>query len=103
MKIAAFSLISLALVLAACRPSAKTAAQKTYQFTGKVIAVDAKDHTATIDGAAIPGYMDAMKMDYPVPSASDLASMKAGETINATVSVSEDGSYSLSNIHEASK
>ncbi len=56
-----------------------------------------------IDGAAIPNFMDAMKMDYPVPSNSDLQALKAGESIAATVNVRDDGTYSLTNIHEVGK
>lgn len=88
------------LILCGCTQTRTTPAGKQYTLTGKVVAVDAKAHTATIDGAAIPDFMDAMKMEYPIASASDLASLKPGENISATVNVSADGSYSLSGIHE---
>lgn len=100
MKIAAWCLISLVLSLEACSQPPKTASMKQYPLTGKILSIDAKERTANIDAAAIPGFMDAMRMDYPISSASDLSSLKVGETITATVNINDDGSYTLSNIHE---
>jgi Cu/Ag efflux protein CusF len=90
------------LTLAACSQTKTKVAEKQYPLTGKVVSIDAKAHTAMIDAAPIPNFMDAMKMDYPIASDSDLASLKVGENISATVEVGEDGSYSLSNIHDRS-
>jgi hypothetical protein len=98
LKIAVLTLAFLTLF--ACGQT-KPKAQKQYPLIGKVISVNAKEHTAMVDAASIPGFMDAMKMDYPIPSDSDLASLKAGENITATVNVADDGSYSLSGIHPA--
>lgn len=100
MKLALFSLAFLTCL--ACSQS-KPNTSKQYPLTGKVVSIDAKDHTAAIDAAAIPDFMDAMKMDYPVPSDADLAALKVGENIKATVTVNSDGSYSLGNIHDAGK
>jgi Cu/Ag efflux protein CusF len=88
------------LALSGCAQTKTTPADKQYTLTGKVISVDAKAHTATIDGAAIPNFMDAMKMEYPIASDTDLAALKPGESISATVKVADDGSYSLASIHE---
>jgi len=94
------ALIPPCLLLAACsQPPAKPSV-KQYPLTGKIISIDMKEHTAKIDAAAIPGYMGAMTMDYPIASDSDLATLKLGENISATVNVSSDDSYSLSGIHE---
>jgi Cu/Ag efflux protein CusF len=43
--------------------------------------------------------MGAMTMDYPIASESELKALKPGESISATVNVSDD-SYNLSNIKE---
>ncbi len=102
MKSAILSLSGPFLFLAACSLTPKPDATKHYQITGKIVSIDTKEHTAAVDGDAIPGFMGAMKMDYPVASASDLASLKVGENISATINVGADGSYSLSNIHERS-
>jgi protein SCO1/2 len=67
-------------------------------LTGKVVSVNAKDQTVAIDGAAIPNFMEAMTMDYPVKEKADLEPLHTGDRISATVDVSDDGSYSLSHI-----
>jgi Cu/Ag efflux protein CusF len=97
-KIAVLSLA--VLTLAACSRPEANPPQKQYPLTGRIVSIDVKSRTAMVDAAAVPNFMDAMKMEYPVASGADLASLKAGENISATVNVSEDGSYSLSNIHE---
>ena len=91
--------VVLFVLLSGCgnRSAADTAA-KHYPFSGKVLSLNAKDHTASIDGAAVPGYMDAMTMDYPIKSPGDFAKLHTGDKITATIDVSSDGAYSLSNI-----
>jgi Cu/Ag efflux protein CusF len=98
---ALFPIAALSLFLGACSQPAKPSV-KQYPLTGKIISIDLKEHTAKIDAAAIPGYMGAMTMDYPIASDSDLAALKPGESISATVNVSSDDSYSLAGIHELS-
>jgi len=97
---ALFAIAALSLFLAACSQPAAKPSVKQYPLTGKVVSIDLKERTAKIDAAAIPGYMGAMTMDYPIASDADLAALKPGENISATVSVSSDDSYSLSGIHE---
>jgi Cu/Ag efflux protein CusF len=55
--------------------SQKPAAQGEhhYQLTGKVVALNAKNDTATIDAAAIPNFMEAMTMEYPIKSKADFS------------------------------
>jgi protein SCO1 len=92
-----FALIPLLFSLA-CSSAPKNAAQKHYPLTGKVVSVDPKDQTASINAAAIPGYMEAMTMDYPIESKNELASLHPGDHITATIDVNEDGTYLLSHI-----
>lgn len=100
MKISVLRLACISLALLSCKQPKPDSSQKHYSLSGTVVSVNVKEKTANIDGAAIPDFMGAMKMDYPVPSEAELASLKAGENITATVNVSEDGSYTLSDIHE---
>jgi Cu/Ag efflux protein CusF len=51
-----------------------------------------------VDGAAIPNFMEAMTMEYPIKSKDDYTKLHVGDTIKATVNVSEEGSYDLSGI-----
>lgn len=101
------SRILLAILLSACflgcsRRSEPSAAEKHYALTGKVVALNSKDHTATIDAAAIPNYMEAMTMEYPIRSKSEFNTLQVGDRIQATVNVREDGLYDLSNIRKQS-
>lgn len=92
-------LATLALVCClACARSAKPAPEKHYPLTGKVVSVNAQEQTAAIDAAAIPNFMEAMTMDYPIASKAEFAALHRGDRITATVNVSDDGSYNLSQI-----
>lgn len=60
-----------ALVLTACQKSATqstntSAEAKRYSLKGTVVAVDKAKKKATVKHEEIPGYMDAMTMDFPV-------------------------------------
>lgn len=93
--------VVLSLVLfTACssRNTESSTPEKHYALSGKIVSLDAQRQTATVDGAAIPGYMEAMTMEYPVKSKSDFQSLKLGEQVTATVDVAGDASYVLTNI-----
>jgi protein SCO1/2 len=62
-----------------------------------VIAVDKSNKRVTIDHEAIPGFMSAMTMAYPVKDEHELDKLSAGEPITATV-VSSGGEYWVENI-----
>ena len=70
-----------------------------YALSGTVVAVNAKYQTATIDAAAIPNFMEAMTMDYPVKSKTDFNALHAGDHIKAIVNVRDDG-YDLSDVQK---
>jgi Cu/Ag efflux protein CusF len=84
--------------------SAKTATAATpakhYTLHGRVLALNAKDHTASIAGEAIPGWMGAMTMKYPVPNEKDLQALQVGHTVTATVEVHEDGDFTVSDVKD---
>jgi protein SCO1/2 len=65
-------------------------AAKRYPFTGRVISIDSQAQSAVIDGAAIPGFMDAMAMPYKVKPAAILNQLTPGDTISAEVVVVPD-------------
>jgi protein SCO1/2 len=76
-------------------PAAATSPAKHYTLHGKVLALHAKDHTATIQGEAIPGWMGAMTMPYPVPHEQDWQALRVQQVMTATVEVHEEGDYAL--------
>jgi|SRR3954454_6885148 len=97
----AFLTLLLAVDLACgSKPESKGAAHH-YPVTGRVMALDPKNHTISLDAAAIPGYMEAMRMDYPVPSRKDFDILHVGDKIQATVNVYDSGDYELSSIQKA--
>jgi Cu/Ag efflux protein CusF len=96
------STLLIFIVLAACRPNQQPGARaRQYQLSGKVVALNTHDRVATIDAAAIPNFMAAMIMEYPVKSQADFDALRVGEKISATVEVRDDGGYDLSNVRPA--
>ncbi|MDQ2839887.1 MAG: copper-binding protein [Acidobacteriota bacterium] len=94
--------VLFAAFLAACgRSSNSSEAERHYPLSGKIVALDNQHQTATIDAAAIPNYMEAMTMEYPIKSKSDYQSLHLGEQIQATLDVRGDDSYSVSNVKQA--
>ena len=67
--------VTLAAVLAlACSAEKKekplsVAGEKVYTLKGKIVSRNAADNTLTIDHEAVPGFMEAMTMDYSVRGA----------------------------------
>jgi Cu/Ag efflux protein CusF len=93
------TLIPLVCILnLACASGSKPPAEKHYPLTGKVVSVNAKEQTAAVDAAAIPNFMEAMTMDYPIESKAEFEALHAGDQITATVDVSADGVYTLTHI-----
>ena len=93
------AIVTLSLLSVACahKPADKGPA-KHYQLTGKVLSLNSKDQTATIDAAAIPNYMEAMTMSYPIADKSELESLHQGDRIQATVNVYDSGDFDLTAI-----
>jgi Cu/Ag efflux protein CusF len=75
--------------------------EKHYQLTGVILALDPKQQTANVKHAEIPGWMEAMTMDYPVRSKEEFASLRVGDHISATVSV-HGTDYELTDIKKQS-
>lgn len=76
---------------------------KHYHVSGTVVSVNEKDQSASIDAAAIPDYMDAMKMDYPIANKNDFAKLHPGDHIEATLDVYQSGDYSIASFERIEK
>ena len=69
------ALAVLVLIAAACANEKRAAkplsepGEKLYVVKGIVVGRDAGDNTLRVDHEEIPGYMEAMTMDYPVRGA----------------------------------
>jgi protein SCO1/2 len=66
---------------------------KRYHLKGKVVSVDRQAKMANIDADAIPGFMAAMTMPYPVKPADELNKLSAGDTITADVVVQNEDAW----------
>jgi protein SCO1 len=85
-------LLCAALIPAGCRPR-RAANEKRYPITGKVVAVDQTDHTATIAHEDIAGYMPGMTMPFNIKNDADLAMLKAGDHVTGTLVVDDLSSW----------
>ena len=77
-----FVVICIALLAVPLRAAGEQAA-KNIAFFGRVVAVHSSDGTATIKHGKIPGYMDAMTMDYKIVPQSTLEKLSPGDDIRA--------------------
>jgi Cu/Ag efflux protein CusF len=72
--------VLLVLAAAPAEPSAPV-----FEATGKVLSVDAKGGTMTVDHDAIPGFMPAMRMRFTVDHPEQLRRIKKGDLIRFTL------------------
>lgn len=77
--------------------SSDNTAAKRYHLKGRIISIDKPSKMANVDGEAIPGFMDAMTMPYPVKPESELDKLSPGDMITADVFVQGDNGW-LENI-----
>ena len=87
MKRVALLGILVLLAAAACM------AAKSYSSTGLVLRVDRKDKTIVISHEAIPGYMNAMAMTFPVHDGKSLEGLQPGTMVEFTLVVKDEGPY----------
>lgn len=74
----------------ACHRSKSVASNaKRYPFTGRIVSVDMKSESATIDGDLIQGFMEPMVMTYKFKPASMLRQVSPGDSISADIMVIE--------------
>lgn len=95
----------MCLVFAACSSTPKKTVDpsvlKQYDLEGKVVSVDKAKKKAKVDHKAIPGFMEAMTMDFPVRADWVWEDLKPGVEIKATLVVNpadEAEGYWLENI-----
>jgi Cu/Ag efflux protein CusF len=62
-----------------------TAPTQRYTLRGRVASLDKAGRTVTVDGEAIPGFMDAMMMSYPVKNERLLDHVSPSDHIDATI------------------
>jgi protein SCO1 len=90
------ALLVFTLTLAGCSSKSKQAGRR-YHLKGKVVSVNQDSGSVVVDAEAMPGFMDAMAMPYPVGERGELAKLGPGDEITADVVVTDDGDH-LENI-----
>lgn len=93
---------ALAFACAGEKPSKPldVAGQKVYDMRGKVVGRTESDNTLRIDHEAIPGFMEAMTMDYSVRGAEVKALPPDGTRITARLHAANDV-YWLTDVKKA--
>lgn len=66
---------------------------ETYSASGVVIRVDAAHRAVQVSCNAIPGYMDAMVMAFPVHHVEELKGLRPGTMIDFKLDVQKDAAY----------
>jgi protein SCO1/2 len=84
--------LSLVLALAACQTE-KPLPQQRFELRGKVVAIDRNAGAVTLAHEAIPGYMAAMTMTYPLNDKWAFDVLKPGQTVHATLVVASDRAW----------
>ena len=90
------ALIAAALVVLACakekaapKPLSEPG-EKLYALRGVIVGRDVADNTLRVDHQEIPGYMEAMTMDYPVRGAGVGALPADKSRVEATLHVHQE-------------
>ena len=65
-------------------------AKQHYQLHGKILRLRPENRIAVIQHEKIEGWMEAMTMEFPVPSLAEYSKLKEGMVIRATVNVNDD-------------
>jgi Cu/Ag efflux protein CusF len=83
----------LAAVATSCARSERAydygTAKQRYQIHGTILRLRRENRIAVIQHEKIEGWMEAMTMDFPVPSLAEYSKLKEGSAIRATVNVNE--------------
>jgi protein SCO1/2 len=81
-------MLALCLIAGCRRSSTSSSAQQHFTIRGTVVGTDAT--SVTLDGEAIPGFMDAMTMPYKLKDPSVRSELHPGDHITATILADHD-------------
>lgn len=73
-----------------CKSHKPATAERRFPIDGRVVSLDPAAHTITLDHHEVVGYMKAMTMDFPVHDAWVFNVAHPGDTVQATLVVSDD-------------
>lgn len=92
-KVAVLAVALLALACAQEKAEKKPLSEpgeKTYRLKGVIVGRDLADNTLRVDHEEIPGYMEAMTMDYPVRGVAVNALPSDKTKVEASLHVHDD-------------
>jgi protein SCO1/2 len=84
-----------------CNSKKQASAERRFPIEGRVVAVDAAAHTITLDHHEVAGYMKAMTMPFEVHDAWVFNVVHPGDTVQATLVVSDDAHLENISVTEA--
>jgi protein SCO1/2 len=97
--------LAILLTLVGCSRSSEISSrpvsekgEKLYDLKGTITAVDSQENAITVDHQAIPGFMEAMTMAYPVRGVKVEQLPPKGSKITAKLHVTDSGGYWLSDV-----
>ena len=105
MRRSAVLALFVVLLLASCDDRGKqekplsVPGEKLYTLKGVIVSRDASDNAVRVNHEAIPGYMEAMTMDYPVRGATVQTLPSDNSRINARLHVT-DTAYWLTDVKQ---
>jgi len=80
-------------LLSSCMRGEATKGHAVYQVKGVVREVMAEKKSVTVAHEKIPGYMEAMTMDFSVTNAAELANLRPGDVITFRMTVTADDGW----------
>lgn len=84
--------VAIVLLFGGCSSKPAESVQR-YHLHGKIVSVNASEGFADVAGDAIPGYMEAMTMPYPIPDAKTLSKLAVGDEITADLILTGQGPH----------
>ena len=96
------TLVLLALACAKHEKPLSEKGEKLYTLKGKIVSRDVSINALRVDHQAIPGFMEAMTMDYPVRGANVAQLPPDNSKIEARLHVNDDR-YWLTDVKPASR
>ena len=90
MRVRIFLSVLLILSTFGCKSHKPATAERRFPIEGRVVAADPAAHTITLDHHEVVGYMKAMTMAFTVRDAWVFNVVHPGDTVQATLVVSDD-------------
>jgi hypothetical protein len=78
--------------------SARRVEVKRYPFVGQVVELKPGTRTVRVHNENMPGFMEAMDMDYVVKDSEVLDSLRPGDAIHATLLSDHENVWELENV-----